>query len=166
MRCTIGYQSGDHHGSARVLLRLLSKPEDYVARIAFAYPDDDQKKWQAHLAEQRVSEQRASQLRDTAARTLNAETLCFDYRVKGGSENLRPVRVFDDGSKTFIQMPAGVQYRETPVLVVLDAKGKGEMVNYRVKDQTYIVDRLFARGQLVLGSGKKAEKVEISRERK
>ena len=27
-------------------LRLISKPEDYVARVAFAYPDDDTRKWQ------------------------------------------------------------------------------------------------------------------------
>lgn len=147
-------------------LRLLSKPEEYVARVAFAYPDDDQKKWQTHLAEQRDSEQRASRLREVGPGALKPETLCFDYRIKGGSGTLRPVRVFDDGSKTYIQMSAGVQHREAPVLVVLDAKGKGEMVNYRIKDQTYIVDRLFTRAQLVLGSGKNAEKVEISRERK
>ena len=79
---------------------------------------------------------------------------------------MRPIRVFDDGSKTYIRMPSGVQHREAPVFVVLNAKGKGEMVNYRVKDQTYIVDRLFTRAELVLGSGKKAEKVEIRRERK
>ena len=40
------------------------------------------------------------------------------------------------------------------------------MVNYRLKDQVYIVDRLFNRAQLVFGAGKRAEKVEISRERK
>jgi type IV secretory pathway VirB9-like protein len=37
------------------------------------------------------------------------------------------------------------------------------MTNYRVRDQTYIVDRLFDRANLVLGAGKKAQKVEISR---
>jgi type IV secretory pathway VirB9-like protein len=31
-----------------------------------------------------------------------------------------------------------------------------------MKDQTYIVDRLFEHAQLVLGSGKNAQKVEIS----
>jgi type IV secretory pathway VirB9-like protein len=35
-----------------------------------------------------------------------------------------------------------------------------------VKDQLYVVDRLFDRAQLILGSGKKAQKVEITRERK
>ncbi len=48
-------------------------------------------------------------------------------------------------------------------MLVVGSNGKGEMTNYRVKDQIYIVDRLFDRANLVLGSGKKAQKVEISR---
>ena len=57
-----------------------------------------------------------------------------------------------------------LKHREAPALVVLGADGKGTMTNYRVNEQTYIVDRLFDRARLVLGSGKKAPKVEISRE--
>jgi type IV secretion system protein VirB9 len=48
--------------------------------------------------------------------------------------------------------------------MVVGADGKGEVVNYRMKDQMYIVDRLFEHAQLVLGSGKKAQKVEITRD--
>ena len=37
-------------------LRLISKPEEYVARVAFAYPDDDSnRKWQQQMAEQRAA---------------------------------------------------------------------------------------------------------------
>ena len=92
------------------------------------------------------------------------EKLHFDYQVKGGDENIRPQRVFDDGSKTYIQMSTNIANREAPVLLVLGPDGKGEIVNYRMKDQTYIVDRLFEHAQLVLGSGKKAQKVEITRD--
>ena len=60
--------------------------------------------------------------------------------------------VFDDGAKTYIQMRPDIQNREAPVLVVLGADGKGEMTNYRVQQQTYIVDRLLDRAQLILGS--------------
>jgi type IV secretion system protein VirB9 len=49
------------------------------------------------------------------------------------------------------------------VLLVIGTDGKGTMTNYRVKQQTYIVDRLFERARLVLGAGKKAQKVDISR---
>jgi len=147
-------------------LRLISKPEEYVARVAFAYPDGDDRKWHEHLAQQREEQKvvdRNSQLTPAAIAVGN---LCFDYSLKGGDENLRPVRVFDDGAKTYIQMPVGVQNREAPALVVVGADGKSEMLNYRVKDQLYIADRLFDHAQLILGAGKKAQKVEITRERK
>jgi type IV secretion system protein VirB9 len=142
-------------------LRLLSKPADYIARIAFAYPDDDRQRWQRHLLEQRASEEA------TRAEVLPAmiaiEKMNFDYRVTGGIALIKPVRVFDDGAKTYIQMPPAIEHMEAPVLLVIGTDGQGIMTNYRVQQQTYIVDRLFDRARLVLGSGKKAQKVEISR---
>jgi type IV secretion system protein VirB9 len=143
-------------------LRLLSKPEDYVARVAFSYPDDDKAKWQ-QLVSQKQQEQNdtISQLGKNAV-----DSLCFDYRVKAKTDSMKPVRVFDDGQKTFIQISRETRTREAPVLVVIGADGKQEMVNYRVKGDMYIVDRLFDRADLILGTGKKAQKVEIERERK
>ncbi len=147
-------------------VRLVSKAEDYVSRVGFLYNDDDGgKKWKEHFAEQKRAELVTA--RDAQAHpglVLAVEHLHFDYQIKGGDENIRPQRVFDDGTKTYIQMSANVANREAPVLVVVGPDGKGEVVNYRMKDQTYIVDRLFERAQLVLGSGKKAQKVEISRD--
>lgn len=145
-------------------LRLISKPEEYVARVAFAYPDDDNRKWQTQLAEQNAaSAQQKRSSADVIPAVIAVEKMNFSYAIKGGDEHLRPVRVFDDGAKTYIQMPADMQHREAPVLIVLGADGKGEMTNYRVRDQIYIVDRLFDRANLVLGTGKKAQKVEITR---
>ena len=89
----------------------------------------------------------------------------FNYRVKG-DDTIRPIRVFDDGKKTYIQMSEVAKNREAPAHVVIGPDGKQEMVNYRVKDDMYIVDRLFERAELILGSGKKARKVGINRERK
>ena len=147
-------------------LRLLSKPEEYVARVAFAYPDDEenQRKWQQHLAEQKEQQIKSTRIADLPPNAV--EGLFFKYKLKGGNENIRPVRVFDDGRKTYIQIGTAAKNREAPVLVVIGPDGKQEMVNYRVKDDMYIVDRLFERAELILGSGKKALKVEITRERK
>jgi len=146
-------------------LRLLSKPEDYVARVAFAYPDDEenQHKWQQHLAEQKDQQAKSTRIAELPPNAV--DSLYFDYRLKG-DDNIRPVRVFDDGKKTYIQISQAAKNREAPVLVVIGPDGKQEMVNYRVKDDMYIVDRLFERAELILGSGKKARKVEIDRERK
>jgi len=147
-------------------LRLMSKPDDYVARVAFAYPenDDSQQQWRDHLAQQKERERKQAQIAELPANAI--ESMNFAYSISGGDVTMQPVRVFDDGRKTYIQMSAQAQHREAPVLVVIGADGKQEMVNYRVKASMYIVDRLFERAQLVLGAGKKARKVKIERERK
>ncbi len=148
-------------------LRLVSKPQDYVARVAFSYSEEENsQKWQQHVLEQRALAQENNRKAQILPAMITADKLNFNYKISGGNEELRPVRVFDDGSKTYIQMRAEVQNREAPVLVVLGTDGKGEMTNYRVQQQTYIVDRLFDRAQLILGAGKKAQKVEISREQR
>lgn len=146
-------------------LRLLSKPDDYVARVAFAYPDDEEneRKWKQHLAEQKDQQNKATRIAELPPNAV--ESMYFNYRLKG-DDSIRPVRVFDDGKKTYIQISETAKNREAPVLVVIGADGKQEMVNYRVKDDMYIVDRLFEKAELILGSGKKARKVEIDRERK
>jgi type IV secretion system protein TrbG len=146
-------------------LRLVSKPEDYVARVAFVYPEDDSaKRWQKHMVERQALDRQAKRAAEVLPAMVTAEKLNLGYRVDGGNQYLRPLRVYDDGSKTYIQMRPEIRNREAPVLVVLGSDGKGEMTNYRVREHTYIVDRLFDRARLVLGTGKKAQKVEISRE--
>jgi type IV secretion system protein VirB9 len=143
-------------------VRLISKPEEYLARVAFSYPDDDDAKWKAHLAQQEQRSKEELELsRIEPVETM--EHLYFDYRITGGDENIRPVRVVDDGKKTFIQMPAGATVREAPVLVVIGPEGKPEMVNYRVKGDLYVVDRLFERGALLLGVRKKQRRVDMIR---
>ena len=146
-------------------LRLLSKPDDYVARVGFAYPDDDdnERKWQQQLAEQKDQQARSARIAELAPNAV--ESMFFNYRLKG-DDSILPVRVFDDGRKTYIQISQTAKNREAPVLVVIGPDGKQEMVNYRVKDDMYIVDRLFDKAELILGSGKKARKVEIAREPK
>lgn len=141
-------------------LRLVSKPDDYLARVAFAYPEDEVRRWRAAAAEQERRRQQEAQTRIAPVESI--ENLYFDYRILGSDENIRPIRVVDDGKKTYIQMTANAAPREAPALVIVTADG-AEMVNYRVKGDMYIVDRLFERGALILGSGKSARKAEIVR---
>lgn len=148
-------------------LRLVSKPENYIARVAFAYAEDDNsRKWHQQITEQRALAQEKRREAEVIPAIVAVEKMNFGYKIHGGDEHIRPLRVFDDGAKTYIQMPEELRHREAPVLLVIGNNGKGEMTNYRVKDQTYVVDRLFDRADLVLGSGKKAQKVEITRANK
>jgi P-type conjugative transfer protein TrbG len=146
-------------------VRLESKPNEYVARVAFSYPEDSKQKWQEYLAKQRDAEQQEKIAAERVAELPNTalEKMYWNYEIKGGDVSIRPMHVMDDGAKTYIQMPTETIHRELPVLVVKGPNGS-EMVNYRVKDNMYIVDRLFDRAALLLGSGKRQTKVELIRQ--
>ena len=56
------------------------------------------------------------------------------------------------GAQVFIQFPAGIGQGEMPPLFILGAANGAELVNYRVRDATMVVDRLFAAAELRLGA--------------
>ncbi len=101
-------------------LRLLSKPDDYVARVAFAYPDDEEneRKWQQHLAEQKDQQLKSSRIAELPPNAV--DSMFFNYRLKGGDDNIRPVRVFDDGKKTYIQISEAARNRRMTQLLTVN----------------------------------------------
>ena len=80
------------------------------------------------------------------------EDLYFGYEIKkGASYEWAPVRVFDDGVKTYIEMPAKYKSLEAPVVMFFEGRQK-KIVNYRVKDRFYVIDRVMsAKAELLLG---------------
>jgi type IV secretion system protein VirB9 len=85
----------------------------------------------------------------------------FAYTVAGPNVPWKPVRAFDDGSHVFVQMPAGMKSSEAPALLINAGSGT-QMVNYRVKGNYYVVDRLFSDAILVAGVGRDQDRVTIS----
>lgn len=82
---------------------------------------------------------------------MAADKLNFEYKIGRGKAAWRPTMVFDDGAKTYIKMPASMNTDETPVLFIKGMDGKLAMVNYRIKNGTFIVDRLFKEAELKNG---------------
>ena len=85
---------------------------------------------------------------------VNLSSLNFRYQVEvkqGGRPAWLPLKVFDDGRKTFIQFPEEMLVRDAPVLFVLGQGGDIQLVNFRQKNDYYIVDRLFERAELRAG---------------
>jgi type IV secretion system protein VirB9 len=93
---------------------------------------------------------------------LAIEQLRFNYRISGDEPTWRPVRVFDDGAKTYVEFPASLANGEAPPLFIVGEDGKAELVNYRLRDRFYVVDRIFDAAELRLGL-KKQQIVRIDR---
>jgi type IV secretion system protein VirB9 len=144
-------------------LDLVSSAKDFMPSISFAYPDDSLKAWDSFLDEQR--KKRENSLTLASGYSVDPADLYLDYEVRG-SESLRwkPVRVWDDGVKTYIQFKPGSTKKsvEAPVLVVYEHK-KEVLVNYRVSEDMYIVDRVFDKAALIVGTGSHQDRVVITR---
>ena len=72
------------------------------------------------------------------------------------------MRVYGDGSKTYIQFPKSVSAKDAPVLFVV-SRGQNRIVNYRMKGDMMMVDYNIDRAVLVSGVGWKQEKITIKR---
>lgn len=135
-------------------VRLVSTSATALSSMRWTYPQDEL------LALQRKAE--AVRVAAPLAAGIAVEQLHFNYAISGDRPAWRPLRVFDDGAKTFVEFPASLATGEAPPLFVIGADGKAELINYRLRDRFYIVDRIFDAAELRLGL-KKSQVVRIDR---
>lgn len=126
-------------------LEMHSFRETYMAAISWTYP-------QGELARRRNDNDRAiEKIQSTIAAGVDPDDLKFRYEIEGDKPHWRPVRAFDNGKQVFIQFPDAIGQGEAPPLFILSREGKPELVNYRMRGNYYVVDRLFAAAELRLG---------------
>jgi len=135
-------------------LSLASTSGTAMVALSWTYPRD------ALIALKRAEEERAKAV--PVASGISPDQLHFDYAITGDRPAWRPLRAFDDGRETFIEFPASIAVGEAPPLFLVDAKGRAQLVNYRLQGRFYVVDRLFDAAELRLGL-KHQEVVRIER---
>jgi type IV secretion system protein VirB9 len=94
-------------------------------------------------------------------KSLDPAALNFAYKIEGASVPWRPVRAFDDGTHVYIQMPPGMKTADAPALLIAASSGN-QMVNYRVRGNYYVVDRLFDDAVMVAGVGREQDRVNVA----
>lgn len=145
---------------------LRSHRTQFMPRVAFTYTEDAMAKWDA--IKTREAHQRTTNTIPQTGEYLG--NLNFAYDVSG-SASWKPVRVYNDGTKTIIQMPKEMQQTEAPTLLVVRKDGgifkdaETVMVNYRVQGDRYIVDTIFDKAILIAGVGSGQDRVTITREK-
>lgn len=145
-------------------IRLVSKKDHWMPLVAFSYPSDVQEQWAAY-------QEKHQQTQTLQAKTVYAENqsaahagLNFRYRIKGDNPNWKPLRVYSDTSKTYIQFPESARHGEIPALVILGQNDQEQLVNYRMVADRYVVDKIIEKAALITGVGRHQERVEIVRE--
>tara|TARA_R110002072_G_scaffold19100_29_gene71194 strand:- start:3846 stop:4874 length:1029 start_codon:yes stop_codon:yes gene_type:complete len=124
-------------------LELRATPQAYMASVSWQYPEDDL----IALRRQNAHAEAAMPI----GRNVDLTNVNFRYRITGDRAPWRPRRAFDDGRQVFIEFPRGIGQGEMPPLFVIGPEGEGQLVNYRIRRNFMIVDRLFAAAELRLG---------------
>ena len=137
-------------------LELRSTDGTYMAALSWRYPQDELLALRGRAA---AAEREAA---STVAERVDVSSLNFGYRISGDRPAWRPLRAFDDGTRTYVQMPDGGKAAVRPPLFVLTDEDEPSLVNYRVRGQSYVVDGLFEAAELRLG-GKRQQRVRIER---
>lgn len=138
-------------------LRLISQRFGHTPYVGFVYADA----MKADLADKKAAleEEAARRTASIDGKQVDVSSLNFAYEVKGKA-SWKPERVFDDGERLYIQLPARVT--EMPALLAR-RRGENVLVNYRADKGKLVVDGLFDEIALLLGVGRAREEVRIIR---
>ena len=129
------------------LIELRAREKPYMPSVAWFYPEDRTERARAVPP--------TPVLPDPTQRR-------YRYTLEGDNPPWRPVGVYDDGRKIYVEFSPGIVQGEMPPLFVVGPDGKPEIVNYRTYRNVLIVDRLFAAAELRLG-GDTQQRVRIIR---
>ncbi len=147
-------------------LDLKSTAAEFMPQVSFIYPEATLERYHSLKAElSRAQQARAfsgAPQTGQAGGALLLEQLNFNYELSG-DEALYPLRVFNDGRQTFIQMPTKLMATgaRLPALVMVNeggnAMGSGAdsgmgLINYRVVGTSFVIDGLPTHLRLLLGS--------------
>lgn len=137
----------------------------YFRHAGFYYPNDTVTAW---MSEKQRAEQARLAAEAAAQQALEPGVppeLYYGYDISGDTVPWRPEKVFDDGARVYIKMPTAMHVTEAPGLWVVDEHGQQNLVNYRIRDGHYIVDKLFSKARMAVGVGRQADEVYITRQK-
>lgn len=143
-------------------IKLKSSRTKFIPMMSFLYPQEFNQSWEKYQQIASIKRKRESLPEESPARGSHIEELDFDYKI-GGSADWKPLRVYNDGVRTIIQMPDTLSQAEAPVLLVLDEHDEEKLVNSRLKGNAFVVDQVFNKAVLIAGVGSKQTRVTIEK---
>jgi type IV secretion system protein TrbG len=137
-------------------LELRSTEKTYMASLSWTYPQDQL----VALRRQNIMAEALTPI----SSGLDLNNLRSRYSIEGDNPPWRSLQAFADGAKVYVEFPQGISRGEMPPLCIVGAEGKtSDLVNYRVRGDHMIVDRLFAAAELRLGDAGSERRVRIVR---
>jgi type IV secretion system protein VirB9 len=140
--------------------------------VSFVYTEEAQAKWDAYKRRQ----QRDKEIATIPETGETLDELSFEYDIEGEAP-WKPIRVYNDGVRTTLDMPDSMAQSEAPTLLVVRQEGglfsddETVMVNYRIqgrrgderRGRRFVVDAVFDKAILIAGVGSSQSRITITR---
>lgn len=141
---------------------LKSAQREWMPIVSFQYPEDE-------LNAQAVDRNRRERqvYSSTLAGGMNVANMDFGYKISGDAVSWKPIRVFSDGVKTYIDFDS--IGNEAPVFVEIQNKGgvfsdpETKIVNNRYVGNRLVVDGVPSLSALIVGVGSNQRMVTIEK---
>jgi type IV secretion system protein TrbG len=127
----------------------------YTRYVRFYYPDE-MVETTIPLAQPASSISAAPPGNATVVVSPNVESYNFEYGVVRDKHfPWTPIAVFDDHVHCYIKLPLSAAHGEAAVLFIVNDDGSKTLLNYSIQGDTYISDRVFVHGLLMVTDGGK-----------
>jgi len=139
------------------ILIVVGASKNKVTRnVAFWYPDD-----MTASINQKIEKQNDVDMNAERTPQLDLSKANFNYKISGDEPSWTPVRVFDDGKRTWIELPKGADNKSLPSILVQSASGQDTKYNQAFYSPYIIVDGIFGQAKLIQGVGSNQVEVDI-----
>ena len=124
--------------------------------VAFWYPDD-----MTAAINNKIEKQNDVDLNAEKMPQLDLSRANFDYKIKGDDPSWKPMRVFDDGKRTWLEMAPGVDNKSLPSVLIQSDSGADMKYNQSYYSPYMIIDGIFSQAKLIQGVGSDQVEVDI-----
>jgi P-type conjugative transfer protein TrbG len=139
-------------------LKAISRTKGAIVSARWYYPQDLVAQWNT----QQQANHAATQHVAATLPAVSLEHLDDRYEIAGNAP-WRPVWVANDRSKTYLRLSPAVAHMELPAVFVEAPDGENALVNYRVRANFIVLDRVADRIVLTHGVGSDKQTVTVTR---
>ncbi len=124
--------------------------------VAFWYPEE-----MTEQINKKVDKQNAIDFNKEHMASVDLSHANFNYKISGDEPSWTPIRVFDDGKRTYLEMPQGVDNKNLPTILVQSDSGQDTKYNVSYYSPYMLVDGIFSEAKLLQGVGGDQVEVDI-----
>ena len=140
-----------------ILIVVGASKNKITRNVGFWYPDD------MTASFNQKTEKQNDEMNAEKMAQLNLKDANFSYKISGDTDvSWSPTRVFDDGKHTWIQIPAGVDSKNLPTILIQSDSGQDMKYNQSYYSPYILIDGVFGKAKLIAGVGSNQVEVDLT----